>query len=245
MTRVGLCGFTIAIADYPLHFPVVEVQQTFYQPPAQRLLERWVAQTPRGFEFTLKAWQLVTHPATSPTYRRTRRELSPAERAGSGFFQDSPIVREGLERSLACAAVLRATALLFQCPASFRPTPENVERLRRVFGAIARPAPLRMLWEPRGREWVAERALARELCSELGLVHVVDPFVTPPLAGPVYWRLHGITGARHVYSDPELARLERMLAEQTAGRAEDAYVMFNNIPRAGDAKRFLRRLAGG
>ena len=33
--KIGLCGFTIAIGEYPRRFPVVEVQQTFYQPPAK------------------------------------------------------------------------------------------------------------------------------------------------------------------------------------------------------------------
>src|SRR5688500_17744034 len=66
--KVGLCGFTIAIADYPRSFPVVEVQQTFYQPSADAVLRRWRDSVPEGFEFTIKAWQLVTHAANSPTY---------------------------------------------------------------------------------------------------------------------------------------------------------------------------------
>src|SRR5688572_1186578 len=75
MVRVGLCGFTMAIEDYPLRFPVVEVQQTFYQPPRDETMRGWLAATPKDFEFTLKAWQLVTHPGASPTYRRTTRPL--------------------------------------------------------------------------------------------------------------------------------------------------------------------------
>jgi uncharacterized protein YecE (DUF72 family) len=47
--------------------------------------------------------------------------------------------------------------------------------------------------------------------------------------------LHGISGARHVYTDDELRRLVAM----TPG---DAYVMFNNIPRVRDAKRFAELL---
>jgi uncharacterized protein YecE (DUF72 family) len=31
--RVGCCGFPMAHAVYYRHFSVVEVQQTFYQPP--------------------------------------------------------------------------------------------------------------------------------------------------------------------------------------------------------------------
>ena len=95
------------------------------------------------------------------------------------------------------------------------------------------------MWEPRGPKWVAERALALSLCRELNLVHVVDPFVTRPEPGhPVYWRLHGISGPRHTYSDSELRRVAAMLRDVNLG--DPAYVMFNNIPRVGDAKRFVR-----
>jgi uncharacterized protein YecE (DUF72 family) len=31
VVRVGLCGFTMAMEDYAMHFPVVEVQNTFYE----------------------------------------------------------------------------------------------------------------------------------------------------------------------------------------------------------------------
>ena len=60
------------------------------------------------------------------------------------------------------------------------------------------------------------REKARALADQLGVVHVLDPFVTPPPRGPrgpVYWRLHGIGGARHSYADGELLRLKAMLEE--------------------------------
>jgi uncharacterized protein YecE (DUF72 family) len=238
--KTGLCGFTMAMEDYPLHFPVVEVQQTFYEPPADFVMRRWLTLTPSGFEFTIKAWQLITHEGKSPTYRRLRRELTPQERATCGGFRSSAIVREAFTRTLACQKLLSATAILFQCPASFRPEPANVTRLRSFFTRIAnplRPEGVRYLWEPRGPAWVRRADLARELCAELGLVHVVDPFVTTPspedgAGGAAYFRLHGVTGARHVYSDAELRKLALMTPP-------DAYVMFNNIPRVGDAKRFI------
>src|SRR3954454_21508051 len=66
----------------------------------------------------------------------------------------------------------RATTVLLQCPRSFRATPENIDRLRRFFASVQRPAGVRILWEPRG-PWSS--ALVRELCRELDLVHVVDP----------------------------------------------------------------------
>lgn len=240
MVHVGLCGFTMAMEDYALRFRVVEVQQTFYQPPRDETMGRWLASTPSSLEYTLKAWQLVTHPASSPTYRRTTRALTAEERAGAGYFRDTAIVREGYRRSLECATVLGATAMLFQCPSSFSPEEENIERMRAFFGGIVRPPGLRLLWEPRGARWVAERERARDLAGELGLVHVIDPFVTPPefdRTGPVYWRLHGIGGARHSYTDAQLARLRDMVAA-AADSSDPPYVLFNNLPRVGDAGRF-------
>ena len=34
----ALCGFSMAMARYAQHFPVVEVQATFYEPPADAVL---------------------------------------------------------------------------------------------------------------------------------------------------------------------------------------------------------------
>lgn len=237
--RVGLCGFTISMKTYAQHFPVVEVQNTFYDPPPDATIKKWRMVTPASLEYTVKVWQLVTHAANSPTYRRMKSP-PPADEE-PGFFRDSPAVEQGWQRSLQCASALSATAMLFQCPASFTPEPDNVEHMRRFFERIERPS-RRLLWEPRGPKWTAKRELALALCRDLGLVHVVDPFVVPPEPGhAVYWRLHGIGGARHSYSDEQLRDLHRMLRE--ASPSEPAYVMFNNLPRVGDAKRFKSLVA--
>jgi uncharacterized protein YecE (DUF72 family) len=70
----------------------------------------------------------------------------------------------------------------------------------------------------------------------------VDPFVTPPdPEQPVYWRLHGPAGPRSSYSDAHLQQLRDMLRRVT--NAAPRYVMFNNIPRVGDARRFAQLAA--
>jgi uncharacterized protein YecE (DUF72 family) len=232
--RLGLCGFTIGAAAYFRQFRVVEVQQTFYEPPADATLERWRRRAPPGFEFTLKAWQLVTHEPSSPTYRRLRNP--PPGVADAGGFRTSPVVLDAWARTLECAHILRASAILLQCPASFRPTAENAERMRAFFETVERPEGVRLLWEPRG-DWAPD--LVRELCTALGLVHAVDPFVNPTVTPEqTYYRLHGISGARHVYTDDELLELRAMLP--AAGGS--AYVLFNNIPRVVDAQRFASLL---
>jgi len=132
--------------------------------------------------------------------------------------------------------------MLFQCPASFGPSAENVSRMQRFFGGIERPS-ARLLWEPRGPRWVSERRLTVSLCRELDLVHVVDPFITTPEFGhPIYWRLHGIDGPRSSYSDGDLKRLRDLVL--AADSPEPAYVLFNNLPRVADAKRFVKMLTG-
>src|SRR4051812_40434478 len=105
--RIGLCGFSMAFDDYVREFPMVEVQQTFYEPPRDETMRRWREQAQRDFEFTIKAWQLVTHDATSPTYRRLRRPLTDEERREAGSFRMTPIVLDAWARTLQCVRLLR------------------------------------------------------------------------------------------------------------------------------------------
>ena len=197
------------MAEYPKHFGVVEVQQTFYQPPEDATMIKWREQFSSSFEFTIKAWQLITHASSSGTYKRLRRKLSESEKPGLGGFRPSPIVAEGLQRTLECASLLKATAILFQCPASFRPTPESVKNFRTFFTRLRRPKHVRLMWEPRGSWWSQEQIA--ELCTELDLLHVVDPFVNATVTGaPAYFRLHGVSGSRHMHTDAELKQFARL-----------------------------------
>ena len=232
-----MCGFTIGAATYYRKFRVVEVQQTFYDPPADATLRRWRDAAPEAFEFTMKAWQVVTHLGASRTYRRLKSPFSEAQRGEAGAFRPTPTVRAAWERTLGCAAILRATAILFQCPASFRPTEENMANMRAFFARIERPAGVALLWEPRG-PWPDEAV--RGLCRELGLVHAVDPFVRPSLTPQLlYWRLHGNRSHYDRYTDDELREVDAWLGSSGAA---DAYVLFNNIPRVHDVRRY-RELA--
>jgi uncharacterized protein YecE (DUF72 family) len=134
--RVGCCGFPISLRRYAEEFSVAEVQQTFYQPPALRTLEKWRGAVSTGFEFTLKAWQLITHEASSPTYRRLREELGAQQRREAGAFRLNETVMYGWRRTLECARALGSRCVLFQCPARFGPTPANKANLRGFFRAI-------------------------------------------------------------------------------------------------------------
>jgi len=231
--KVGCCGFPVARKVYYQHFRCVEVQQTFYHPPEERTLRRWREEAPGDFEFTVKAWQLITHEPRSPTYRRLRLKLPEGELGGCGGFKPTDRVLWAWEVTKASALALGARIVIFQTPPSFRPCEEALANLRSFFSSIDRGG-LLLGWEPRG--WPSN--LVRELCRELDLFHVVDPFKDEATWGPLrYWRLHGRDGYRYRYSDEELrdlvARVERGM---------DHYVMFNNTEMFEDAKRFLELL---
>jgi len=247
--RVGCSGFPKPLVQYAKAFRVGEVQQTFYQPPRLKTLERWRSQVPGEFEFTLKAWQLITHEACSPTYRRLRERLSERERQEAGSFRLSRVVMGAWQRTLECARALQSQVILFQCPASFVPSKENKANLRAFFGEIRRASPrlgrcgasppgktresFTCVWEPRGA-WKAEEV--RELCDDLGLVHGVDPFAleaTTPGLG--YFRLHGRGGYRYHYTLSDF----KALLEKVESHAP-CYMLFNNISMWEDALRFLK-----
>lgn len=221
-------------AEYGRAFACVEIQQTFYQPPRIRTLEAWRATMPNDFEFVLKAWQLITHDAKSPTFRRMKRTLTDAEKQEAGYFRPTAIVKEAWETTLASARALKARRILFQCPASFKPTKENVSRMDKFFGSIDRHD-LDLSWEPRGA-W--DPALVRSVCRTLRLRHVIDPFVGETVTpDKFYFRLHGITGWRYEYETTELEELATRCVNSGNG-----YVFFNNYKMTADALKFCKVL---
>ncbi len=232
---VGCCGWREARAKYFGHFPVIELQDTFYEMPSSALAAKWKAAAPPDFLFCLKAWQLITHTPSSPTYRRLKSKVSPAENDLFGSFRATEQVWLAWERTQAVAQALDAAVILFQCPASFRPAAENIRNFREFFGALERGSS-RIAWEPRG-EWPPD--LIRELCSEFDLIHCVDPFKADSVYGSaVYWRLHGRGGYRYVYSEEELVELALRARRCLAEGLSPLYVLFNNLAMASDAVRF-------
>lgn len=230
--HIGCCGFVRARAEYYRHFEVVEVQQTFYRPPRLSTVQAWRDEAPPDFIFTLKAWQIITHPASSPTYRKARLTFdAPADHYG--FFRPTAEVHAAWDRTRETAEALQAPVVVFQCPAAFAPTDEHIANLAAFARQVDRGR-LLFAWEPRG-PWPDD--LVRDLCRDLSLLHVVDPFQRPPVTQKMaYFRLHGKTGYRYRYTDADLQQLH-------AGcRAyEEVYCLFNNVTMWEDAL----RLKGG
>lgn len=234
--QVGCCGFGMSRSKYFRSFSTVEVQQTFYEPPKKLTLQKWRAEVDDEFDFAVKAWQLITHTSASPTYRRLKTSLSQEDAEHAGNFKPTAIVEEAWKVTVDRAIALKANRILFQCPASFKPTDENLKNMHLFFGAIERPDNVLLCWEPRGAAWTTD--VVDMLCAELKLVHVVDPFVSTTVTpSNFYFRLHGISGWRHKYSDVELDDLLKLVPSVGNG-----CVFFNNITMAEDALRFRTKL---
>jgi len=228
--KVGCCGFVLSQQEYFKHFNHIEIQQTFYQLPRLQTAEKWRKIAPAGFEFTMKAWQLITHETTSPTYRRLGKKIPPSETDRYGRFRPTREVVKAWNDTAMFAGALGAKVVLFQCPASFRPNKVNVANMKEFFTRIDRLG-FHLAWEPRG-VWPAE--LIGELCQDLQLIHCVDPFQNRPQYGKFqYFRLHGITGYSYQYTDEDLHRLRMWVHERPT------YLFFNNNWMKDDALRFI------
>ncbi|NPV59382.1 MAG: DUF72 domain-containing protein [Actinobacteria bacterium] len=231
--KVGCCGFPQARQIYYETLPLVELQKTFYQLPRVKTAQKWRHESPAHFEFTLKAWQLITHRPSSPTYKRLTHPIPEELRDAYGSFKPTPENFAAWRETMEVAVALDAEIVLFQTPATFTPGPKNMAQMREFLSSINRGR-LCLAWEPRG-QWDPEEA--GRICRELDLLHVVDPFQGREKAGHIiYWRLHGMGNYRHRYTDQELGKLVTMLRKSKKKRA---YVLFNNIYMWEDAQRLL------
>ncbi len=230
--RLGLCGWNGSQAAYFSAFDSIEIQSTFYDPPTVAVARKWRAAAPPGFEFCIKAWQLITHTPASPTYRRLRTPIAASDRDSLGSFRPTDQVWQAWQCTLEIARALEARVILFQCPKSFLPTSENLINLSAFFRKAERDS-FRLAWEPRGEAWTED--VVRELCAELDLIHCVDPFTSVSVDDDVmYWRLHGRGSYSYRYTDADLEALRRMLTKQS----KPGYLMFNNFSSKADALRF-------
>lgn len=238
MVRIGCCGFTRGMQRYFQTFDLVELQKTFYQLPQPQTAVRWREQAPPHFEFTMKAWQGITHLASSPTYRKARLELPDPTRRHLGHFQPTEEVFQAWENTRRIAEMLHATVVVFQCPPNFRESPQATANLRSFFGAIERGS-LRLAIEFRAK-WHPQ--VVRDLCAELDLIHCVDPFAGEPLYGdPVYFRLHGSPPGprmyRYTYTEADFHALAQHI-DKGLEKSKRVYCLFNNLSMWDDALRF-------
>ncbi|NMH97433.1 DUF72 domain-containing protein [Pseudonocardia sp. K10HN5] len=165
---------------YAAHFPVTEVDSTFYHPPAERTSEVWAERTPPDFRFDVKAFRLLTwHPTPPSELWRDLREALPPEQARKErvYARDLPpdLVAEALRRFASALDPLqdsgRLGLILFQLPAYLYPSPVAFEYLAWVAAALQ---DRRVGVEFRQGRWMdaAHRARTLAFLAEHDLVYV-------------------------------------------------------------------------
>ncbi|MEU7799485.1 DUF72 domain-containing protein [Micromonospora arborensis] len=142
------------LAYYARQFPLVEVDATYYSPPAEATARLWAERTPAGFTFNIKAFSLLTgHPTrVSALYK----DLRPETDKKNIYPDDLPAqaYEEVWTRFLSALDPLveagKLGALLFQFPPWFTIKRANKQYLLEV---AKRCAPLRAVYEFRHASW--------------------------------------------------------------------------------------------
>lgn len=205
---------------YVNHFPVVELNTTYYRLPSEKMIGGMARATPDGFKFAIKANQLTTHRRDRTAARPFLDALQPMREAG------------------------KLAAVLFQFPFAFR----NNETSRRYLWELSqdfREVP--GVVEFRHDSWI--KAAAFEFISQLGLGFCcVDeprlPGLVPPVArvtSPIgYIRFHSRDRSKwfggdsqqrynYRYSKEELQEWLPKLAQfKESPGVESIFVFFNN-----------------
>ncbi|HDN02255.1 MAG TPA: DUF72 domain-containing protein [Candidatus Bathyarchaeota archaeon] len=240
--KIGCCGFIKSRKKYYEDFKIVEIQRTFYKPPMVKTAEKWRAEAPEGFEFTMKAWQLITHPYTSPTWRKAGIKVEDKIKERYGHLQPTRENIEAWNKTVEIASRLQAKIIVIQCPPSFKATEENISNARTFLEEASRSGYTIGL-ELRHKSWTPEKT--RRLLELPGVIHVTDLLKEKPVIVKdiVYSRLHGLDGInyRYKYTDQDLKRLLETV--NTLAGFKEAYILFNNGYNAyDDAKRLIEML---
>ncbi|MET8121446.1 DUF72 domain-containing protein [Micromonospora sp. NPDC005291] len=241
------------LAYYARQFPLVEVDATYYSPPAEATARLWVERTPAGFTFNIKAFSLLTgHPTrVSALYK----DLRPETDKKNVYPDDLPAqaYEDVWTRFLSALDPLveagKLGALLFQFPPWFTIKRANKQYLLEV---AKRCAPLRPVYEFRHASWFdgdnADETLAflREhklpyVCVDMPQGHRSSlPPVLAATADLAVVRFHGHSDKwtskdihekfGYHYSKRELADWAPKLRE-LADEAGQTHVLMNNCYR--------------
>lgn len=145
---------------YAGRLPAVEINNTFYRMPSEKMLVDWTAQVPDSFRFVLKAPQRITH------YARLKLE------------------DDSLDYFLRTANVLgtRLGPTLFQLPPNFK---KDLPRLTDFLAKL--PRTWRAAFEFRHESWFADDVLDALRARDLALVAVDDDEGGAPLVPTASW----------------------------------------------------------
>ncbi|PIC62860.1 hypothetical protein CSV79_14815 [Sporosarcina sp. P13] len=250
MIHVGLTGWgdhpslynqsTVAnkkLVDYSKHFPIVELDSTFYAIQSKKVMDKWTEETPANFQFMVKAYQGITGHQRGKLPYDTEEEMFSLFKLSMTSFAES--------RKLAM--------VLVQFPPWFDCQKENVDHIRYVQEQLQ---PLPIAVEFRHQSWYspAYRQKTLDFLKSLNIIHVVcdEPQVgdgsvplVPIATDPkVLLRLHGRNGKGWVntmkdnqtwrkvrylydYNEKELQGM-REIVNTLQQQAQDVFVIFNN-----------------
>jgi len=244
VVKVGCCGFPRSRKQYFKEFSVVELQNTFYNLPTISWAEKIRREAPDNFEFSMKAWQVITHPKRSPTWKKLR-DKPPGDPNNYGFLKPTKENLSALEKTVEVASILKSKIIVLQTPPSMPFSEEMIRQVDLFFeNAESIVGDIMLGWEPRGR-WAEQHDVLRAILEKHRVIHIVDPFRREPVwyNDIIYFRLHGIgpreTNYKYKYTDKDLQYLLDRIRQYNA---EIFYVMFNNIYMYDDALRFKRML---
>lgn len=242
---------------YAEHFPMVEVNASFYALPTVVTTEAWAVRTPERFRFHVKAHQIISgHPSEPGRLPPPLRELPYQADAKGRIRKPSRELRDSVIDSLLEAVGPlgdKLGAILVQLPPYVVSGPDQRRELARI---IDRLKPARTAVEFRHRSWAepGEREAAAELLGErdaawvvvdaprIDAKNVMPPIVEVTSPALAYLRLHGRnketwnTGRSvaerfdHVYTDEEMEEWVDPVLDM-AERAQEVAVVFNNNAR--------------
>ena len=241
---------------YARQFGLVEVDATYYALPAEQTAAAWVARTPAGFTFDVKAFSLFTqHPTRVAALPKDLRAA--AEKTGKDRVYlkdlDPAVADEAWQRFLAALEPLHQAgklgAILLQFPPWF---PISRTRKEYILACAQRAAPRRVCVEFRNHTWMTpdnqretlDFLAAHQLpyvCVDMPQGHRDSiPPVLAATADLAVVRLHGHSqqwdskdiherfGYR--YTEGELNEWARRIS-RPGHDAQETHVLFNNCYR--------------
>ena len=251
MIHIGLTGWgdhpdvynlssskTEKLIDYSSHFPIVELDATFYAIQPERNIRKWITETPNDFAFIVKAYQGMTghHQGKLPyatveeMYNSFRLSMMPLQEAG------------------------KLAMILVQFPPWFDCNKVNVTKIREVCNQLHE---FDIAVEFRHQSWYspAFREQTLRFLTDMNVIHSV---CDEPQAGEgsiplvpvttrsdkVLFRLHGrnVSGWRNTtgddqawrkvrylynYNDTELHEIQ-LAVEKLKQETSKTFVIFNN-----------------
>jgi len=237
------------LAYYAQRFPIVEVDATYYAPPAEQTAALWAERTPPGFLFNIKAFSLLTgHPTrVTALYKDLRPDVGKANVYPKDLSEQA--YEEVWTRFLSALDPLveakKLGVLLFQFPPWFGIRRDNKDYLLEV---KKRCAPLRVAIELRNASWF-EGSNQEETLSFLR-EHKLPFFEATSDISVV--RFHGHSDKwtskniyerfGYLYSEKELEQHAASLRE-LAAQTKQTHVLMNNCCQD-FAQRNAEQLAG-